>query len=64
MKSDNAVLGWLSLNGVLQAIKSMFGVIEPYLNSILTASQILVALATFVLVIYKVLAARKAAKSE
>jgi len=62
MKSDNAVLGWLSFNGVLQAIKTLWGSVEPLLNSVLTASQIAVALATLVLIIYKILAARKASK--
>jgi len=62
MKSDNAVLGWLSVNTLLQAAKSWFNVVEPYLNSALTVSQILVALATFVLIVYKVRAARKSAK--
>ena len=64
MKSDNAVLGWLSLNGILQAVKTVFGWVEPHLNSILTISQIAVAIATVVLLFYKVRAARRGAKSE
>lgn len=65
MKSDNAVLGWLSLNGILQVIKSAVDAVEPYLNPILTVSQIAVAVATVVLIIYKIRAAKRAdAESE
>lgn len=64
MKSDNAVLGWLSVNGILQAIKTILGWVEPHLNSVLTISQIAVAIATVVLLFYKVRAARKASKPD
>lgn len=63
MKSDNAVLGWLSLNGILQVLKSSVTAIEPYLSPILTISQIAVAVATVVLIVYKIRAAKHAEKS-
>jgi hypothetical protein len=62
MKSDNAILGWVSLNVLLQGIKSAVIAVEPYLASVLTLSQIAVAVATVILIVYKIRAARKAAK--
>lgn len=64
MKSDNAVLGWLSLNGILQVLKSAVAAVEPYLSPILTVSQIGVAVATVVLIIYKIRAAKRAERSD
>lgn len=59
MKSDNAILGWLSFNGVLQATKSVTSAVEPYLASALTISQIAVAVASVVLIIWKIRTERK-----
>lgn len=63
MKSDNAILGWVSLNVLLQGVKSAVSAVEPYLASALTLSQIAVAVATVILIIYKIRAARKSAKA-
>lgn len=62
MKSDNVVLGWVSLNYFLQVIKGWFSAAEPYFAPVLTLCQIAVAIATVVWIVYKIRAARKLEK--
>lgn len=62
--SDTAVLGWLSVNGVLQVVVSFVEAVKPVLSPLLTLSQIAVAVATVVLIYWKIRSARRAAKKD
>lgn len=58
------MLGWLSVNGVLQVVVSFVEAVKPVLSPLLTLSQISVAVATVVLIYWKIRAARRAAKKD
>lgn len=60
--SETAVLGWLSVNGLLQLIANFVEAVKPILTPLLTMSQIAVAIATVVLLYWKIRSARRAAK--
>lgn len=62
--SDTAVLGWLSVNGVLQLVVNFVEAVKPVLSPLLTMSQIAVAIATVILIYWKIRSAKRAAKSK
>jgi hypothetical protein len=62
--TDTAVLGWLSVNGILQVITKLFHGALSHLSEILVVSQIAVAVATVILLFWKIRAARRSAKDK